>query len=76
MLRCEFLICGLRQWISYASLAADYFGIITPLHEHVSKAWCVECVLLQNKYISFKAIVVSSGVKYKFPLSSEKNKGF
>lgn len=29
---------GFKQWILDASLAADYFGIITPLHEHVSEA--------------------------------------
>lgn len=44
----EFLIRGSRQWISHASLAGDYFGIITPLHEHISEAWSV---FLQNKYI-------------------------
>lgn len=32
----SFLVSGQR--IPYASLAADYFGIITPLHERVSEA--------------------------------------
>lgn len=53
----SFLVSGQR--IPYASLAADYFGIITPLHERVSEASslvvsvcvCV-CSVPQNKHIS------------------------
>lgn len=38
----SFLVSGQR--IPCASLAADYFGIITPLHERVSEASSLVCV--------------------------------